>query len=267
MDPATSARCSTPPCSRCPGGRALPLTVAAQAGPALGLSRRLRRRRGAGAAGLRPSSPAPPATEPVPGHRPGRRLRRPSSVAAGAPPALAGPVVFPVPADLAGTDRAQLGRHRRPLGLLAHRHRLLRALRHPRPGRPPPAPSQIDTTQAWAGPWLVKVSHGPGRLTTWYAHMQKLLVTDGQTVTAGQQIGEVGAEGNATGCHLHFEVHTARRLDLRPRQRRPLHLAGPPRRHTHRPSPPEPAPRERPGPTTRRPGRRAPSAPCRPLVT
>ncbi len=66
---------------------------------------------------------------------------------------------------------------------------------------------QIDTSQGWAGRWLVKVTTGPGQLTTWYAHMQKLLVSPGQAVTAGQQIGEAGAEGNATGCHLHFEVH------------------------------------------------------------
>ena len=66
---------------------------------------------------------------------------------------------------------------------------------------------QIDRTEAWAGPWLVKVSTGPGRLTTWYAHLQRITVVDGQPVVAGQQVGEVGALGNASGCHLHFEVH------------------------------------------------------------
>jgi murein DD-endopeptidase MepM/ murein hydrolase activator NlpD len=66
---------------------------------------------------------------------------------------------------------------------------------------------QIDRTQTWAGPWLVKVSTRPGKLTTWYAHMQRITVVHGQPVAAGQQIGEVGSLGNATGCHLHFEVH------------------------------------------------------------
>ena len=65
----------------------------------------------------------------------------------------------------------------------------------------------IDTDQSWAGPWLVQVSTGIGQLTTWYAHMQAVTVSDGETVVAGQQIGEVGALGNSTGCHLHFEVH------------------------------------------------------------
>ena len=65
----------------------------------------------------------------------------------------------------------------------------------------------VRTDQPWAGRWLVQVSTGIGQLTTWYAHMRALTVTDGQTVTAGQQIGEVGDLGNATGCHLHFEVH------------------------------------------------------------
>jgi murein DD-endopeptidase MepM/ murein hydrolase activator NlpD len=66
---------------------------------------------------------------------------------------------------------------------------------------------EIDTTEAWAGPWLVKVSTGPGELTTWYAHLQSLDVSRGQKVTAGDKIGDIGARGNATGCHLHFEVH------------------------------------------------------------
>lgn len=67
---------------------------------------------------------------------------------------------------------------------------------------------QIDTTQGWAGPWLVKVSTGATSLTTWYAHMQHLDVSRGQKVTPGQQIGQVGDRGNSAGCHLHFEVHT-----------------------------------------------------------
>jgi Peptidase family M23/Endonuclease/Exonuclease/phosphatase family len=66
---------------------------------------------------------------------------------------------------------------------------------------------QIDTDQPWSGPWLVKVSTGEGRLATWYAHMQTIGVSDGDQVSAGHQLGEVGSRGNSTGCHLHFEVH------------------------------------------------------------
>lgn len=66
---------------------------------------------------------------------------------------------------------------------------------------------EIDTSQAWAGTWLVKVVTAPGSVATWYAHMQKLDIHSGQAVGPGQQLGEAGARGNATGCHLHFEVH------------------------------------------------------------
>ncbi|HEX4687523.1 MAG TPA: M23 family metallopeptidase [Nocardioides sp.] len=66
---------------------------------------------------------------------------------------------------------------------------------------------EILTDQSWAGPWLVMVSTGRGKLTTWYAHMQALAVEPGQHVKPGQIIGQVGQEGNATGCHLHFELH------------------------------------------------------------
>jgi murein DD-endopeptidase MepM/ murein hydrolase activator NlpD len=66
---------------------------------------------------------------------------------------------------------------------------------------------QILTDQAWAGKWLVMDSTGPGKLTTWYAHMEALAVKPGEHVKPGQVIGVVGDLGNATGCHLHFELH------------------------------------------------------------
>lgn len=55
------------------------------------------------------------------------------------------------------------------------------------------------------GRHLVKIDHGGG-VQTWYAHMQSATVRAGQTVQVGEQIGQVGAEGNVTGPHLHLEV-------------------------------------------------------------
>jgi len=41
---------------------------------------------------------------------------------------------------------------------------------------------------------------------TRYAHLARVMVSDGQTVTAGQQIGVMGDSGNAAGIHLHHEL-------------------------------------------------------------
>ena len=38
-----------------------------------------------------------------------------------------------------------------------------------------------------------------------YCHLSKRSVSTGATVVAGQKLGEVGATGNVTGPHLHFE--------------------------------------------------------------
>lgn len=52
---------------------------------------------------------------------------------------------------------------------------------------------------------LVVISHGNGK-QTYYGHCSKLLVTAGQTVSAGQVIAKVGSTGRSTGSHLHFEI-------------------------------------------------------------
>jgi murein DD-endopeptidase MepM/ murein hydrolase activator NlpD len=41
---------------------------------------------------------------------------------------------------------------------------------------------------------------------TLYAHCKTLYVKEGDTITQGQKLGEVGQTGNATGPHLHFEI-------------------------------------------------------------
>ena len=54
---------------------------------------------------------------------------------------------------------------------------------------------------------MVLINHGDGYKTR-YAHMLNgsIRVSEGQRVTAGEQIGRVGSTGNSTGPHLHFEV-------------------------------------------------------------
>jgi murein DD-endopeptidase MepM/ murein hydrolase activator NlpD len=63
-----------------------------------------------------------------------------------------------------------------------------------------------------AGAWgsfgnAVQIDHGGG-VTTIYGHMMwdSLMVQTGMTVLAGAPLGLEGRTGEATGCHLHFEV-------------------------------------------------------------
>jgi murein DD-endopeptidase MepM/ murein hydrolase activator NlpD len=52
---------------------------------------------------------------------------------------------------------------------------------------------------------LVVIRHRLG-MTSWYAHLARLAVGPGTCLSAGDRVGSVGATGNATGPHLHFEL-------------------------------------------------------------
>jgi murein DD-endopeptidase MepM/ murein hydrolase activator NlpD/peptidoglycan/xylan/chitin deacetylase (PgdA/CDA1 family) len=55
------------------------------------------------------------------------------------------------------------------------------------------------------GDFAIILDHGGGQYST-YSHNQKALVQVGDTVSAGQQIAEMGSEGYSLGPHLHFEI-------------------------------------------------------------
>lgn len=73
----------------------------------------------------------------------------------------------------------------------------------------------MDGTVINAGPasgfgnW-VRIQHGDGSISV-YGHMQAgmIYVTEGQPVRCGDNIAGIGSEGQSTGPHLHFEIHTS----------------------------------------------------------
>ncbi|MBU3621815.1 M23 family metallopeptidase [Polynucleobacter sp. CS-Odin-A6] len=78
-----------------------------------------------------------------------------------------------------------------------------------KPGTPVLAAGSGTVIKAKRDPELgnvIEIKHTEG-FTSLYAHCQKLLVEQGDTVSRGQLIAEVGNTGRSTGPHLHFSVY------------------------------------------------------------
>jgi murein DD-endopeptidase MepM/ murein hydrolase activator NlpD len=89
----------------------------------------------------------------------------------------------------------------------------------------------------------VIIDHGHG-ITTLHAHLQHVAVAVGQVVPQGHYLGPVGATGNVTAAHLHYEVH----VDGVPRNPVPW-LQGPKAVPVPAPAP-APAPQPEPAPAS-----------------
>ncbi len=60
---------------------------------------------------------------------------------------------------------------------------------------------------------LIAVDHGHG-LSSWFSHLSRLLVKNGDRVKQGDKIAEVGSTGRSTGPHLDWRINLfERRLD------------------------------------------------------
>jgi murein DD-endopeptidase MepM/ murein hydrolase activator NlpD len=74
-----------------------------------------------------------------------------------------------------------------------------------------PVVATADSTVHFAGSnsggygLMITLDHGQG-YSTQYAHLQKILVQEGQKIKRGETIGLMGNSGRSTGPHLHYEV-------------------------------------------------------------
>lgn len=71
---------------------------------------------------------------------------------------------------------------------------------------------QVSFSRFGYGRWVV-VAHNDGDESL-YAHMGKVFVEEGELVSVGTALGEVGLTGRTTGPHLHLEVvHKGRKVN------------------------------------------------------
>ncbi|GAB6926993.1 M23 family metallopeptidase [Paenibacillus sp. JCM 10914] len=64
----------------------------------------------------------------------------------------------------------------------------------------------VTTAQRSGARGLYIIIKHPNGLETWYMHLNRLSVSEGERVEQGQTIGELGSSGRSTGPHLHFQV-------------------------------------------------------------
>jgi murein DD-endopeptidase MepM/ murein hydrolase activator NlpD len=63
----------------------------------------------------------------------------------------------------------------------------------------------------WGYGCHVIINHGNGYKTL-YGHLSSFSISAGQSVSKGQQIGNMGSTGRSTGTHLHFEIRQGNAL-------------------------------------------------------
>lgn len=73
------------------------------------------------------------------------------------------------------------------------------------------APGRVIAA-GWSGGYgkRVIVQHPDGTKSL-YAHLRRINVRPGATLSSSTVLGEVGTTGVSTGCHLHFEIHVSGR--------------------------------------------------------
>ena len=59
---------------------------------------------------------------------------------------------------------------------------------------------------SWPGGNFVRIENHETGWVTAYGHLDSIMVSEGQVVQRGAQIGTVGSTGYATGPHLHYEI-------------------------------------------------------------
>lgn len=78
------------------------------------------------------------------------------------------------------------------------------------PGTPIAAAASGQVVKSGWDDWglgnVIRIHHPNGSFTV-YGHNRRVLVKNGQQVSQGEVIAEMGTTGNSSGPHLHFEVH------------------------------------------------------------